>query len=238
MSSAVLRHILSSPMLRAPRRGRAFVNRAALRLGLPASIPRAGSAVSLRDGFLTGLRGSAPRARKASKHYPPHPHASPLARGPSCGALRAGLGVQRSEPPCTCYPRSRRVPGVMRGASLRKPLFKESIMTNRKNASPAVPENGTVLFIPLNKLKKSPRNARKTPHAKADIEALAASITPRRGQLSPVLVSWSVSSIPSPTPSPPRPFSFVTWHRRAACRIRVKAVIALSIPSTAIRYRP
>lgn len=49
-------------------------------------------------------------------------------------------------------------------------------MTKRKNVSAAVPENGTVLFIPLNKLKKSPRNARKTPHAKADIEALAASI--------------------------------------------------------------
>ncbi len=33
-----------------------------------------------------------------------------------------------------------------------------------------------VVLIPLNKLKKSPANARKTPHAKADIEALAASI--------------------------------------------------------------
>ena len=41
---------------------------------------------------------------------------------------------------------------------------------------PAITENGTVLFIPLNKLKKSPRNARKTPHTQADIEALAASI--------------------------------------------------------------
>lgn len=33
-----------------------------------------------------------------------------------------------------------------------------------------------VVLIPLSKLKKSPNNARKTPHAKADIEALAASI--------------------------------------------------------------
>jgi ParB family transcriptional regulator, chromosome partitioning protein len=31
-------------------------------------------------------------------------------------------------------------------------------------------------FIPLNRLKKSPRNARKTPHAASDIEALASSI--------------------------------------------------------------
>lgn len=47
-------------------------------------------------------------------------------------------------------------------------------MTKRKNAPS--PENGSTLFIPLNKLKKSPRNARKTPHPEADIEALAASI--------------------------------------------------------------
>lgn len=33
-----------------------------------------------------------------------------------------------------------------------------------------------IVLIPLNKLKKSPRNARKTPHAKPEIEALAASI--------------------------------------------------------------
>ncbi|MGX5843689.1 ParB/RepB/Spo0J family partition protein [Mesorhizobium sp. ArgA1] len=37
-------------------------------------------------------------------------------------------------------------------------------------------ESGTEVFIPLNKLKKSPRNARKTPHSEAIIEAYAASI--------------------------------------------------------------
>ncbi|MBZ9803394.1 ParB/RepB/Spo0J family partition protein [Mesorhizobium sp. ES1-6] len=37
-------------------------------------------------------------------------------------------------------------------------------------------ESGTEVFIPLNKLKKSPRNARKTPHSEATIEAYAASI--------------------------------------------------------------
>src|SRR4051794_34847621 len=47
-------------------------------------------------------------------------------------------------------------------------------MTKRKNAE--LPANGTTLFIPLNKLKKSPRNACKTPHSKAEIAALAASI--------------------------------------------------------------
>lgn len=38
------------------------------------------------------------------------------------------------------------------------------------------PKSGDVLFIPLNRLKKSPKNARKTPHTKAEIETLAASI--------------------------------------------------------------
>ncbi|MER9102680.1 ParB/RepB/Spo0J family partition protein [Mesorhizobium sp. M0848] len=37
-------------------------------------------------------------------------------------------------------------------------------------------ESGTEVFIPLNKLKKSPRNARKNPHSEAIIEAYAASI--------------------------------------------------------------
>jgi ParB family transcriptional regulator, chromosome partitioning protein len=36
-------------------------------------------------------------------------------------------------------------------------------------------ENGTEIFIPLNKLKKSPKNARKTPHSETAIKAYAAS---------------------------------------------------------------
>lgn len=43
-------------------------------------------------------------------------------------------------------------------------------------ATQAATETGSTLFIPLHRLKKSPKNARKTPHPKADIEALAASI--------------------------------------------------------------
>ncbi|MGY2939559.1 hypothetical protein ACVWZ6_009161 [Bradyrhizobium sp. GM6.1] len=39
-----------------------------------------------------------------------------------------------------------------------------------------VVESGSEQFIPLNKLKKSPKNARKTPHSEASIEAYAASI--------------------------------------------------------------
>lgn len=49
--------------------------------------------------------------------------------------------------------------------------------TNANNAKTATAgESGTEVFIPLNKLKKSPRNARKTPHSEAIIEAYAASI--------------------------------------------------------------
>jgi ParB family chromosome partitioning protein len=42
--------------------------------------------------------------------------------------------------------------------------------------SETIVESGTEIFIPLNKLKKSPNNARKTPHSEAAIEAYAASI--------------------------------------------------------------
>lgn len=38
------------------------------------------------------------------------------------------------------------------------------------------PKSGSEIFVPLNKLKKSPRNVRKTGHSAADIEGLAASI--------------------------------------------------------------
>lgn len=47
-------------------------------------------------------------------------------------------------------------------------------MSAKKTAT--VAESGTERFIPLNKLKKSPNNARKTPHSEASIEAYAASI--------------------------------------------------------------
>ncbi|HEY8604516.1 ParB/RepB/Spo0J family partition protein [Tsuneonella suprasediminis] len=40
----------------------------------------------------------------------------------------------------------------------------------------AEPMSGVEIFVPLNKLKKSPRNARKVPHGTSAVEALAASI--------------------------------------------------------------
>lgn len=39
-----------------------------------------------------------------------------------------------------------------------------------------IPASGTETLIPLNRLKKSPNNARKTPHSEAAIEGYAASI--------------------------------------------------------------
>lgn len=75
-------------------------------------------------------------------------------------------------------------------------------MTAAFNTAPtaeaAVPEHGTVVFIPLNRLKKSPRNARKTPHSAADIEALAVS-TREKGILQPPVVEPELGPDGQPT---------------------------------------
>ncbi|MFZ3006012.1 MAG: ParB/Srx family N-terminal domain-containing protein [Phenylobacterium sp.] len=57
-------------------------------------------------------------------------------------------------------------------------------MTQQANI---VHQDGDVIDVPLNKLKKSPRNARRTPHAQADIEALAASIAVKGVLQAPVV---------------------------------------------------
>ena len=48
-------------------------------------------------------------------------------------------------------------------------------------------QDGDVIDVPLNKLKKSPRNARRTPHAEADLETLAASIAVKGVLQAPVV---------------------------------------------------
>jgi len=48
-------------------------------------------------------------------------------------------------------------------------------------------QDGDIIDVPLNKLKKSPRNARRTPHAVGDIEALAASIAVKGVLQAPVV---------------------------------------------------
>ena len=57
-------------------------------------------------------------------------------------------------------------------------------MTQQANI---VHQDGDVIDVPLNKLKKSPRNARRTPHAEADIETLAASIAVKGVLQAPVV---------------------------------------------------
>ncbi len=75
-----------------------------------------------------------------------------------------------------------------------------------------------VVLIPLNKLKKSPDNVRKTPHSKADIEALAASIH-AKGILQNLVVAPELAESGAATG-----FYFVTIGegRRQAQLLRVK----------------
>jgi ParB family chromosome partitioning protein len=82
----------------------------------------------------------------------------------------------------------------------------------------AVAASGETVFIPLNKLKKSPRNARKTPHGEADIEAYAASIA-AKGILQNLVVEPELDAERKPTG-----FYFVTIGegRRLAQLLRAK----------------
>src|ERR1700675_917676 len=79
-------------------------------------------------------------------------------------------------------------------------------------------ENGTEIFILLNKLKKSPKNARKTPHSEAAIEAYAASIA-AKGILQNLVVEPELDAKGAATG-----FYFVTIGegRRLAQLLRVK----------------
>jgi hypothetical protein len=81
-----------------------------------------------------------------------------------------------------------------------------------------VAESGTERFIPLNKLKKSPKNARKTPHSEASIEAYAASIA-AKGILQNLVVEPELDGDGAATG-----FYFVTIGegRRLAQLLRVK----------------
>ena len=70
-------------------------------------------------------------------------------------------------------------------------------MTTTDNTAPTV-EHGTTVFIPLNKLKKHPQNARKTPHSEASIEAKAASIA-AKGILQNLVVEPETNGEGGPT---------------------------------------
>lgn len=64
------------------------------------------------------------------------------------------------------------------GAQPAREAAAEAVAVEEPAAAPA---SGETVFIPLNMLKKSPRNARKTPHTEAEIEAYAGSIPKARG---------------------------------------------------------
>ena len=78
--------------------------------------------------------------------------------------------------------------------------------------------SGAEVLIPLNKLKKSPRNARKTPHSEASIEAYAARIA-AKGILQNLVVEPELDSDGAATG-----FYFVTIGegRRLAQLLRVR----------------
>ena len=81
-----------------------------------------------------------------------------------------------------------------------------------------IPASGSEILIPLNKLKKSTKNARKTPHTEAAIEAYAASIA-AKGILQNLVVEPELDSEGTATG-----FYFVTIGegRRLAQLLRVK----------------
>jgi ParB family chromosome partitioning protein len=86
------------------------------------------------------------------------------------------------------------------------------------SAPEAEAASGKEFFIPLNKLTKSPRNARKTPHSAETIEAYAASIA-AKGILQNLVVEPELDADGQPTG-----FYFVTIGegRRLAQMLRVK----------------
>jgi ParB family chromosome partitioning protein len=68
-------------------------------------------------------------------------------------------------------------------------------MSNRTNIAAA---SKNILFVPLNRLKKSPKNVRKVPHTSADIKAFAASIA-ALGMLQYPLVEPEIGPKDKPT---------------------------------------
>jgi ParB family chromosome partitioning protein len=92
-------------------------------------------------------------------------------------------------------------------------------MTNsaKSQTQAAEPVSGVEIFVALNKLKKSPRNARKVPHGEAAIEALAASIQ-HKGMIQNLVVEPELES------GQPTGFYFVTAGegRRLAQLLRAK----------------
>jgi hypothetical protein len=89
----------------------------------------------------------------------------------------------------------------------------------------SVPANGTEIFVALNKLKKSPKNARKVPHSEAAIESYAASID-AKGILQTLVVEPELDADGKPTG-----YYLVTIGegRRLAQLLRARSTIPVAV---------
>jgi ParB family chromosome partitioning protein len=171
---------------RTRRRRYADAPAAALLTGLTA---REWSPLALRpyaSFFCEELWGSAPRAGKGEVPEDPGPAGavSPTFRadGRAGRAFTTAIRLCRPGDPPPPRPPLPLLPPVSptgrgAGAQVRvsHPCPKRRRIMSAKHIETVV-ESGTERFIPLNKLKKSPKNARKTPHSEGSIEAYAASI--------------------------------------------------------------
>ena len=103
-------------------------------------------------------------------------------------------------------------------AALPAPDAEAETVADAEAAPVAETATGREIFIPLNKLKKSPRNARKTPHSAETIETYAASIA-AKGILQNLVVEPELDA-----DGQPNGFYFVTIGegRRMAQMLRVK----------------
>lgn len=110
----------------------------------------------------------------------------------------------------------------------------EAVAAAETGSTPETVANGEIAFIPLNKLKKSPRNARKTPHSEADIEAYAASIA-AKGILQNLVVEPELDANGEPIG-----FYFVTigeGRRLAGCSDCVTSAWAVQNSATSCSAR-
>ncbi|WP_426436026.1 ParB N-terminal domain-containing protein [Bradyrhizobium genosp. P] len=78
------------------------------------------------------------------------------------------------------------MPANFSGAPLQHRSPSVTCVLQRARSARGPIDGGKLEFIPLNRWKKSPRNARKTPHSAEDVAALAASIA-AHGMLQPRL---------------------------------------------------
>jgi ParB family chromosome partitioning protein len=74
----------------------------------------------------------------------------------------------------------------------------QTVATPAKAGQADAPQHGAEITVPLNRLKASPKNARKTPHSPATIEAFAASIK-TKGVLQPPVVEIERDGEGAPT---------------------------------------